>query len=87
MIALTTGSYDTKSQPHDDIVTLEGFPTDVDIELPFVGDNINGVQKYGTDMLEANIKNGVLTIKNIEFGWGGMPRDHFLYAICIRDKQ
>jgi len=87
MIALTTGSYDTKSQPYDDIVTLEGFPTDVDIELPFVGDNINGVQKYGTDMLEANIKNGVLTIKNIEFGWGGMPRDHFLYAICIRDKQ
>ena len=38
------------------------------------------------DMLQATIRNAVLTVKNIQFGWGGMPRDHFLYAVCVRNK-
>lgn len=87
MVALMTGQYNTGSEIEDDVVTLEGFPTDVDVELPFVGDNINGVQTYGTDMLKATIKNGVLTIKQIQFGWGGMPRSHFLYGIFIRNRN
>ena len=86
-IALATSSYNSEIDPYDDIVELGGFPTDVNIELPFVGDHINSKQKYGTDMLEASIKAGVLTVKNIIFGWGGMPRDNFLYAVCIRDKD
>lgn len=86
MVALMTGQYNTGSEIEDDVVTLDGFPTDVDVELPFVGDNINGLQTYGTDMLKATIKNGVLTIKQIPFGWGGMPRAHFLYGIFIRNK-
>lgn len=87
MIGMNTGSFDTEIDPFDDIVNLEGFPTDVDIELPFVGDNINSIQTYGSDMLEATIKNAVLTVKNIKFGWGGMPKEHFFYAICVRDKS
>ena len=86
-IALATSSYNSEIDPYDDIVELGGFPTDVNIELPFVGDHINSKQKYGTDMLEASIKAGVLTVKNIMFGWGGMPRDHFLYGVFIRDKD
>ena len=87
MIALMTGSYNTEIKPYDEIVELGGFPTDVDVELPFVGDNINTIQEYGTDMLKASIKNGILTIHSVLFGWGGMPRDHFLYGVFIRDKQ
>ena len=87
MIALMTGSYNTESGTNDDIVTLDGFPTDVDVELPFVGDNINSVQTYGTDMLKASIKDATLTIHQVPFGWGGMPRDHFLYGVFIRDKN
>ena len=87
MIALMTGSYNTEIKPYDEIVELGGFPTDVDVELPFVGDNINTIQEYGTDMLKASIKNGILTIHSVIFGWGGMPRDHFLYGVFIRDKQ
>ena len=86
-IALATSAYNTEIDPFDDIVELGGFPTDVDIELPFVGDNINSKQKYGTDMLMATIKDGVLTVMQIAFGWGGMPKDNFLYAVCIRDKD
>ena len=86
-IALATSSYKSEIDPYDDIVELGGFPTDVNIELPFGGDHINSKQKYGPDMLEASIKAGVLTVKNIIFGWGGMPRDNFLYAVCIRDKD
>ena len=37
-------------------------------------------------MLKATIKGGILTVKDIAFGWGGMPRDNFLYAVCVRDK-
>lgn len=87
MVALMTGQYNTGSNIEDDVVILEGFPTDVDVELPFVGDNINGEQTYGTDMLQATIRNGVLTVKQIPFGWGGMPREHFLYGIFIRNKS
>ena len=87
MIALMTGSYNTEIKPYDEIVELGGFPTDVDVELPFVGDNINTIQEYGTNMLKASIKNGILTIHSVIFGWGGMPRDHFLYGVFIRDKQ
>lgn len=87
MIALMTGSYDTEINPYDDVVTLDDFPTDVDVELPFVGDNVNNVQTYGTNMLQATIKGGVLTVKQIPFGWGGMPKAHFIYGICIRDKS
>ena len=87
MIALMTGSYNTEIKPYDEIVELGGFPTDVDVELPFVGDNINTIQEYGTDMLKASIKNGILTIHSVIFGWGGMPRDHFLYGVFIRAKQ
>ena len=86
-LALMTSSFNTEIDPFDDIVELGGFPTDVDIELPFVGDNINNKQKYGTDMLMATIKDGVLTVNQIAFGWGGMPKDNFLYAVCIRDKS
>ena len=86
-IALMTSSYNSEIDPFDDIVELGGFPTDVDIELPFVGDNVNSNQTYGVDMLQATIKGGILTVKNIVFGWGGMPRDNFLYAVCIRDKS
>lgn len=86
-IALMTSSYNSEINPYDDVVELGGFPTDVDIELPFVGDNVNSQQTYGVDMLQATIKNGILTVKNIVFGWGGMPRDNFLYAVCIRDKS
>ena len=87
MVALMTGSYNTEIKPYDEIVELGGFPTDVDVELPFVGDNINSIQTYGTDMLKASIKNGILTIHSVIFGWGGMPRDHFLYGVFIRDKS
>ena len=87
MIALMTGSYDTEIKPYDEIIELGGFPTDVDVELPFVGDNINSIQTYGTDMLKASIKNGILTIHDVIFGWGGMPRDHFLYGVFIREKN
>ena len=87
MIALMTGSYNTEIKPYDEIVELGGFPTDVDVELPFVGDNINTIQEYGTDMLKASIKNGILTIHSVLFGWGGMPRDHFLYGVFIIDKN
>ena len=82
-----TSAYNSEIDPYDDVVELGGFPTDVDIELPFVGDNVNSNQTYGVDMLQATIKNGILTVKNIVFGWGGMPRDNFLYAVCIRDKD
>ena len=82
-----TGSYNTESGTNDDIVTLDGFPTDVDVELPFVGDNINSVQTYGTDMLKTSIKDATLTIHQVPFGWGGMPREHFLYGVFIRDKD
>ena len=87
MVALMTGSYNTEIKPYDEIVELGGFPTDVDVELPFVGDNINSIQTYGTDMLKASIKNGILTLHSLPFGWGGMPRDHFLYGVFIRDKN
>lgn len=86
-IALMTSAYNTEIDPYDDIVELGNFPTDVDVELPFIGDNVNSAQKYGTDMLMATIKYGVLTVKQIAFGWGGMPKDNFLYAVCIRDKE
>ena len=87
MIGLMTGSYNTQSKPTDDIVELGGFPTDVDIELPFVADNVNSIQTYGVDMLQATIKDAVLTVKNIPFGWGGYPKDNFLYAACVRNKE
>ena len=87
LIGLMTGSYNTQSKPSDDIVELGGFPTDVDIELPFVADNINSIQTYGVDMLQATIKDAVLTVKNIPFGWGGYPKDNFLYAACVRNKE
>ena len=87
MFGLMTGSYNTGSKPADDIINLGGFPTDVDIELPFVGDNINSIQVHGTDMLLAYVKEGVLTVKDLPFGWGGMPKDHFLYAVCVRNKE
>ena len=87
LIGLMTGSYNTQSKPTDDIVELGGFPTDVDIELPFVADNINSIQTYGVDMLQATIKDAVLTVKNIPFGWGGYPKDNFLYAACVRNKE
>lgn len=87
LIGLMTGSYNTEIDPYNDIVNIEGFPTDVDVELPFVGDNINSIQTYGTDMLKASIKNAVLTIENISFGWGGYPAGHFLYAACVRNKE
>lgn len=86
LIGLMTGSYNSEVNPFDDVVELSGFPDDVDVELPFVGDNVNSVQVYGCDMLQATIRNAVLTVKNIQFGWGGMPRDHFLYAVCVRNK-
>ena len=85
LIGLMTDRYESKINPYDDIVNLGGFPTDVDIELPFVADNVNTVQTYGTDMLQATIKDAVLTIKQIKFGWGGSPRDNFLYAACVRN--
>lgn len=87
MIGLMTGSYNTQSKPTDDIVELGGFPTDVDIELPFVADNVNSIQTYGVDMLQATIKDAVLTVKNIPWGWGGYPKDNFLYAACVRNKE
>ena len=87
LIGLMTGSYNTQSKPTDDIVELGGFPTDVDIELPFVADNVNSIQTYGVDMLQATIKDAVLTVKNIPFGWGGYPKDNFLYAACVRNKE
>ena len=87
LIGLMTGSYNTQSKPSDDIVELGGFPTDVDIELPFVADNINSIQTYGVDMLQATIKDAVLTVKNIPWGWGGYPQDNFLYAACVRNKE
>lgn len=87
LIGLATTKYNTEIDPYDDIVELGGFPTDVDIELPFVGDNVNSIQTYGTDMLQATIKDAVLTVKNIQFGWGGYPRDNFLYAACVRNKE
>ena len=87
LIGLMTGSYNTQSKPSDDIVELGGFPTDVDIELPFVADNINSIQTYGVDMLQATIKDAVLTVKNIPWGWGGYPKDNFLYAACVRNKE
>ena len=46
MLALMTDSYNTRIENSDDVVTLGGFPEDVDAELPFVGDNINGVLVY-----------------------------------------
>ena len=87
LIGLMTGSYNTQSKPTDDIVELGGFPIDVDIELPFVADNVNSIQTYGVDMLQATIKDAVLTVKNIPFGWGGYPKDNFLYAACVRNKE
>ena len=87
LIGLMTGSYNTQSKPSDDIVELGGFPTDVDIELPFVADNINSIQTYGVDMLQATIKDAVLIVKNIPWGWGGYPKDNFLYAACVRNKE
>ena len=87
MIALMTGSYNTEVNEYDEIVELGGFPTDVDVELPFVADNINSTQTYGTDMLKASIKNGILTVYSLPFGWGGMPREHFLYGVFIREKN
>ena len=87
MIALMTGSYNTEVNEYDEIVELGGFPTDVDVELPFVGDNINSTPTYGTDMLKASIKNGILTVYSLPFGWGGMPREHFLYGVFIRNKE
>ena len=87
MIALMTGSYDSVSGDKNDIVKLEGFPADVDVELPFVGDLINGVQVYGTEMLKATIKDATLTVHQVPFGWGGMPKEHFLFGIFIRNKS
>ena len=87
MIALMTGSYNTEVNEYDEIVELGGFPTDVDVELPFVADNINSTQTYGTDMLKASIKNAILTVYSLPFGWGGMPREHFLYGVFIREKN
>ena len=87
MIALMTGSYNTEVNEYDEIVELGGFPTDVDVELPFVADNINSTQTYGTDMLKASIQNGILTVYSLPFGWGGMPREHFLYGVFIREKN
>ena len=87
MIALMTTSYDSVSGDKNDIVTLEGFPADVDVELPFVGDLINGVQVYGTEMLKATIKDATLTVHQVPFGWGGMPKEHFLCGIFIRNKS
>ena len=87
MVTLATSRFDTQSKAYDEIVELGGFPVDVDAELPFVGDNINSIQNYGTDMLKASINNGVLTIHSLPFGWGGMPKEHFLYGVFVRDKS
>ena len=86
-LALMTSAFNTESNPFDDVVELGGFPTDIDVELPFVGDNSNSIQDYGTDMLMASIKAGVLTVKQVAFGWGGSPKDNFLYGTLIRDKS
>lgn len=87
LIGLMSGSFNTEIDPFDDIVELGGFPEDVDIELPFVGDNVNSIQTYGTDMLQATIKDAVLTVKDIQFGWGGYPKENFLYAACVRNQN
>ena len=87
MIALMTGSYNTASGSNDEVVKLDGFPTDVHVELPFVGDSINGGQSYGTDMLKATIKEATLTVHQVPFGWGGMPKEHFLFGVFIRNKS
>ena len=87
MIALMTGSYDSVSGDKNDIVTLGGFPADVDVELPFVGHLINGGQVYGTEMLKATIKDATLTVHQVPFGWGGMPKEHFLFGVFIRNKS
>ena len=87
MLALMTDSYNTRIENSDDVVTLGGFPEDVDAELPFVGDNINGGLVYGTDMLKATIKNSTLTVHQVPFGWGGMPREHFIFGVFIRNRS
>ena len=87
MLALMTDSYNTSTQKNDDVVTLGGFPADIDVELPFVADNVNGGFTYGAEMLKATIKDATLTVHQIPFGWGGMPKEHFLFGVFIRNKS
>ncbi|MCM1502039.1 MAG: hypothetical protein NC115_05160 [Bacteroidales bacterium] len=86
MLAIQFSSYNSPSTGLEEILHIENFPTDVDIELPFVSDNIN-CRYPGSDMRPARLSAGSINAGLMPFGWGGMPRDHFFYAICVRDGE
>lgn len=81
--------FDAYDRPKNDlleVINLEGFPTDVEVELPFVTDKVNLSDGYGVLMMNAHLKDAVLTIDKLLFGWGGNPVEYFFYAACVRNK-
>ncbi len=81
-------NFDSYSAPDDDlpeIIRIEGFPTDVTAELPFVSCRYQR-DIAGAKMKPATLEAGVITASGYMFDWGGMPVDHFFYGIFVRDK-
>lgn len=85
MFAFTFSSYSAPRDGLEEIIQLEGFADDVDIELPFVSSTYNGALDYGNDMQPARLQNSTINAGVIPFGWGGMPADYFFYAVCVRN--
>ncbi len=82
-------TFDSYSAPKNDlpeIIRIEGFPTDVTAELPFVScryDNYTPIA--GAKMKPGTLEAGVITVSGYMFDWGGMPVSHFFYGVFVRD--
>ncbi len=80
--------FDSYSGPKNDlpeIIRIGGFPTDVNVELPFVSSRWEyGIP--GSKMKPATLENGVITIEGDLFLFGGMPVGHFFYGVFVRNN-
>lgn len=64
--------------------TMQGFPTDVNADLPFPGGS-NQYNPSVTGMSIAHIENGVFTCQERESGFSSTGYDPFIFAFLVRE--
>lgn len=85
MLALSYSKYNYPGKDVSEQIRLEGLPEDVEGELIFAGDDIN-CRYAGAPAMLSSIKDSVLTLRPIPFGWAGNPNNSFYYGALLRKK-
>ena len=70
----------------DFIITLEGFPTDVNVDI-YISGFPHQADVPGGGTYLGRLENGVITIPKPSASNSGTSYDPFIYFFAVRDKQ